>query len=61
MQSRAATDPEVAAQLTLAANRVATIERVHRRLHRYDNVRSVDLDSARGMAVITAETGLNSG
>ena len=25
------------------------------------NVRSVDLDSARGMAVITAETGLNSG
>lgn len=41
MQTRAATDPEVAAQLTIAANRVSTIERVHRRLHRYDNVRSV--------------------
>lgn len=41
LQSRAATAPEVAAQLSIAANRVATIERVHRRLHYIDGTRTV--------------------
>src|SRR4051812_27153624 len=36
LQSRTATTPEAAAQLLLAANRVAAIARVHRRLHLLD-------------------------
>jgi two-component system, sensor histidine kinase PdtaS len=36
LQSRAAQHPEAAAQLTVAANRVAMIARVHRRLHSFD-------------------------
>jgi two-component sensor histidine kinase len=41
LQSRAATHPEAASQLAVAANRVATIERVHRRLHYLDGVQTV--------------------
>ncbi len=41
LQSRASAHPEAAAQLAVAANRVATIERVHRRLHYFDGVQSV--------------------
>jgi len=41
LQSRAAVVPEVAAQLSIAANRVATIERVHRRLHYNDGTKTV--------------------
>ncbi|WP_412535344.1 histidine kinase dimerization/phosphoacceptor domain -containing protein [Mesorhizobium sp. BAC0120] len=36
LQSRASSNPEIASQLAVAANRVATIERVHRRLHCLD-------------------------
>jgi two-component sensor histidine kinase len=42
IQSRAIKNPEAAAQLTNAANRVAAIERVHRLLHSLDNVKSVE-------------------
>jgi two-component sensor histidine kinase len=41
MQSRTTTNAETAAQLTAAANRVATIERVHRKLHRLDRMQTV--------------------
>lgn len=41
LQSRASADPEVASQLAAAANRVATIERIHRRLHYCDGVQTV--------------------
>lgn len=41
LQSRAAAAPEVAAQLSIAASRVATIERVHRRLHYNDGTNTV--------------------
>ena len=43
LQSRTAVTPEVAAQLSIAANRVATIERVHRRLHYNDGTKTVEL------------------
>lgn len=36
-QSRTAKNPEVAAQLTMTANRVATLAHVHRHLHTLDN------------------------
>jgi two-component sensor histidine kinase len=42
LQSRTASTPEAAAQLVLAANRVASIGRVHRRLHLLDHERSVE-------------------
>ena len=42
MQSRATKNAEVAAQLTIAANRVAAIGRVHRHLHAFDHVESVE-------------------
>jgi two-component system, sensor histidine kinase PdtaS len=42
-QSRATKNPEAAAQLTIAANRVATLGRVHRHLHTLDNLESVEL------------------
>ena len=42
VQSRAAQSAEVAAQLTIAANRVATLGRVHRHLHTLDHVESVE-------------------
>jgi len=42
-QSRGTKNPEAAAQLTIAANRVATLGRVHRHLHTLDKLESVDL------------------
>jgi two-component sensor histidine kinase len=41
LQSRASANSETASQLAVAANRVATIERVHRRLHYLDGVQAV--------------------
>jgi two-component sensor histidine kinase len=41
LQSRASANTEAAAQLTVAANRVAAIARVHRRLHDLDGVKAV--------------------
>jgi len=41
LQSRASANPEAASQLAIAANRVATIERVHRRLHYLDGAHAV--------------------
>ncbi len=43
LQSRAANTPDVAKQLSVAANRVATIERVHRRLHFHDGTKTVGM------------------
>ena len=43
LQSRAAPTSEAATQLSAAANRVATIERVHRRLHFHDGTKTVAL------------------
>lgn len=45
LQSRAATTPEVAKQLSVAAERVAAIGRVHSRLHLLDHEDSVELKS----------------
>ena len=42
VQSRGTKNPEAAAQLTIAANRVATLGRVHRHLHTLDHVESVE-------------------
>ena len=42
LQSRAANNTEAAALLTIAANRVAAIGRVHRHLHALDHVESVE-------------------
>jgi two-component system, sensor histidine kinase PdtaS len=42
MQSRTATTPEAAAQLTIAARRVAALGRVHRRLHLLDHQDNVE-------------------
>jgi two-component sensor histidine kinase len=42
MQSRAAPTAEAASQLTIAAGRVASIGRVHRRLHLLDHQKSVE-------------------
>jgi two-component system, sensor histidine kinase PdtaS len=41
LQSRASANPEAASQLAVAANRVATIGRVHQRLHDLDGVQTV--------------------
>jgi len=41
LQSRASANAEAASQLAVAANRVATIARVHRRLHNLDDVQTV--------------------
>ncbi len=43
MQSRLVSDENCAAQLRMAANRVAMIGSVHRSLHALDNIESVDL------------------
>jgi two-component sensor histidine kinase len=43
LQSRAAPTTEAATQLSVAASRVATIERVHRRLHFHDGTKTVAL------------------
>ncbi len=42
LQSRAATNPEAAAQLAVAANRVAMIARIHHRLNAYDGVQVIE-------------------
>ena len=42
LQSRAATTPEAAAQLTIASRRVASLGRVHRRLHLLDHQDNVE-------------------
>ncbi len=42
VQSRGNKNPEAAGQLTIAANRVATLGRVHRHLHALDNIESVE-------------------
>jgi len=42
LQSRASTNPEAAAQLAVAANRVSMIARIHHRLHSYDGVRAIE-------------------
>jgi two-component sensor histidine kinase len=42
LQSRASTNPEAAAQLAVAANRVSMIARIHHRLHSYDGVQAVE-------------------
>jgi len=41
-QSRANKNPEVAAQLSIAANRVATLGRIHHHLHALDKLESVE-------------------
>jgi two-component sensor histidine kinase len=41
LQSRESPNAEIASQLAIAANRVATIGRVHRRLHSFDGVPAV--------------------
>jgi len=43
LQSRATHNPEAAIQLAAAANRVAAIERVHRRLHRHEHADRIEL------------------
>ena len=43
LQGRASANAEVASQLAVAANRVATIARVHRDLHTFDGVQTVAL------------------
>lgn len=45
MQSRAEANPDAAAHLSTAANRVATIARVHRRLHSLDGAETVAFKS----------------
>lgn len=42
LQSRASTNPEAAAQLAAAANRVSMIARIHHRLHSYDGVQAIE-------------------
>ena len=41
LQTRSCANAEAASQLAIAANRVATIERVHRRLHSLDGMQTV--------------------
>jgi two-component sensor histidine kinase len=43
VQSRGSASSEAASQLAAAASRVATIGRVHRRLHRFDGVQTIAL------------------
>jgi len=42
LQSRSSTNAEAAAQLAVAANRVAMIARIHHRLHSCDDVKAID-------------------
>jgi two-component sensor histidine kinase len=42
LQSRASTNAEAAAQLTVAANRVSMIARIHHRLHSRDSVQAIE-------------------
>jgi two-component system, sensor histidine kinase PdtaS len=41
-QSRGSTNPEAASQLAVAANRVAMIARIHRRLNSYEGVQTIE-------------------
>ena len=41
LQGRSSKNPDVTGQLSIAANRVATIERIHRRLHFNDGAKTV--------------------
>ncbi len=41
LQSRTSASAEIASQLAVAGNRVAMIERVHRRLHSFDGVQNI--------------------
>jgi two-component sensor histidine kinase len=43
LQSRTSTNAEVASQLAAASDRIATIGRIHRRLHSFDGVRTFAL------------------
>src|SRR6185437_15358543 len=42
LQSRSTLNPEAAAQLAVAANRVSMIARIHHRLHSYDGVQAIE-------------------
>jgi two-component sensor histidine kinase len=42
LQSQASTNPEAAAQLAVAANRVAMIARIHHRLNSYEGVQTIE-------------------
>jgi two-component system, sensor histidine kinase PdtaS len=42
LQSRGSTNPEAAAQLAVAANRVSMIAQIHHRLHGLDGVQAID-------------------
>jgi two-component system, sensor histidine kinase PdtaS len=42
LQSRASTNEEASAQLAAAANRVSMIAQIHRRLHSYEGVQTID-------------------
>src|SRR5664279_3030487 len=42
MQGRASTNPEAGAQLTVAANRVAMIARIHHRLNSFEGVQTIE-------------------
>jgi two-component system, sensor histidine kinase PdtaS len=42
LQSRGSTNPEAAAQLATAANRVSMIARIHHRLNSYEGVRAIE-------------------
>jgi two-component sensor histidine kinase len=56
LQSLAAPSPEAAAQLTIAAGRVAAFGRVHRRLHLNDHQKSVEFKPyLRGLCVDLAD------
>ena len=63
MQSRTAQNAETAAQLKMAANRVAMLGRIHRHLHALDHADSVELKHhleqlARDLAGIAADDGV---
>jgi two-component sensor histidine kinase len=62
LQSRAATTPEAAGHLKIAAHRVSALGRVHRRLHQLDNQGNVDLtkylrDLCRDLSDLLGEEG----
>lgn len=46
LQSRESTNAEVSSQLSVAANRVAMIARIHHRLNSYDGVQTIEFKSS---------------
>jgi len=61
LQARASENAEVAAQLAAAADRIATIGRIHQRLHHLDGVQTVafnDVASASNLAPPLARAGM---